>query len=113
MLRSAKWLLGGWLWSWLRLRSVLRFDPRAQGSDAINDRLKGYRYLGDGGDRFPKFVGINRLIERARSDLLRGRIVGQEFNPHVAGGEGRRVDDEVVHPLFRVSFLRDGGDDDW
>jgi hypothetical protein len=23
------------------------------------------------------------------------------------------VDDEVVHPLFRVSFLRDGGYDDW
>ena len=104
-----KCLLSRWFWHW----RILRLDPRPQRSHAVDHGLERYGHLGHRSDGFPQLVGVDRLIERAGADLLRGGIVGQEFDAHVAGGESRRVDDEVVHPLFRVSLFGNGGDDDW
>ena len=105
LLTSANWSLSG------RKRG-LRFDPRPQRSHAVDDGLEGDSHLGHLVYRLPELVGVDRLVERARADLLRGRIVGQEFDPHVAGGQCGCVDDEVVHPLLRVSLFRNGWDDD-
>ena len=105
LLTSAKWSLS-------RRKRGLRFDPRPQRSHAIDHGLEGHGDFWHRSDGFPELVGVDRLIQRARSDLLRGRIVGQQLDSHVAGRQRGCVDDEVVHPLFRVSLFGNGGDDD-
>ena len=105
LLTSAKWSLS-------RRKRGLRFDPRPQRSHAVDDGLERDSHLRHLVYRLPKLVGIDRLIKRAGADLLGSGIVGQQLNAHVAGGEGRRVDDEVVHPLFRVCLFGNGWDDD-
>jgi hypothetical protein len=69
LLTSTKWLLS-------RRKRGLSFDPRAQRSDAVDDGIErggDFWHLVNG---LPELIGVDRLIERARSDLLRGRILG-------------------------------------
>ena len=105
LLTSAKWSLS-------RRKRRLRFNPSPQRSHAVDDCLERHGHLRHLVYRLPKLVGVDRLVQSAGADLLRGRIVGEQLDAHVAGGEGRRVDDEVVDPLFRVSLFGNGGDDD-